>query len=158
MVVQQVPIADRVFTWPADAPQLIGSECSACGVIVFPRSTSCPRCAGDALRDRLLARTGTLWTWTTQGFLPKWPYTGTETEETFAPYLLGYVELPDEVRVETRIVDAAADSLWIGMPMELTIVVHRTDEHGNEIVSFAFRPSEGTRPSGGTQPSEGAQP
>jgi len=142
MAVQQVPIADGVFTWPADAPQLIGSECPACEVIVFPRAVNCPRCAADAPRDRLLARTGTLWTWTTQGFLPKWPYTGPETEDTFSPYLLGYVELPGEVKVETRIVGATPETLQIGMPMELTIVPHRVDDHGREVVSFAFRPSE----------------
>ena len=48
-----------------------------------------------------LARRGTLWTLTTQDFLPKEPYAGPETEDDFAGFLLGYVELPDGVIVES---------------------------------------------------------
>ena len=32
----QVPVAEGVFSWPADEPQLIGSRCSACGMVTFP--------------------------------------------------------------------------------------------------------------------------
>lgn len=137
---QQVPIADGIFTWPSDAPQLVGGRCADCGVITFPRQSSCPRCASEQTRDELLARRGTLWTWTTQGFLPKWPYAGPETDTTFAAYVLGYVELPGQVKVEARLVDVDLSELHIGMEMELAIVPFRTDERGNEIVAFAFRP------------------
>ena len=57
------------------------------------------------------------------------------------PYGVGYVELGDEVRVETRLTET--EGLRIGMDMELVLVPFRTDDDGNEVVTFAFRPVGG---------------
>ncbi len=73
----QVPIAEGVFTWPSESPQLIGSRCTACGIVTFPTQDSCPRCASTEMEEHLLPRTGRLWAWTTQEFPPPSPpYTG----------------------------------------------------------------------------------
>ncbi len=72
-----------------------------------------------------LADRGTLFTFTTQAFLPKEPYTGPETEENFAGYALGYVELPGEVMVETRLTESDPTKLRIGMPVQLVVVPFR---------------------------------
>ena len=140
-ITQQVPIDEGLFTWPSDEPRLVGSRCRACGVVTFPRRSGCPKCNREEMTETLLARRGTLWTWTTQGFLPKAPYAGPETEESFEPYTIGYVELPGEVRVETRLTENDPDRLEIGMEMELVGVPFRRDEDGNEIVTFAFAPA-----------------
>ena len=58
------------------------------------------------MSDVLLPRRGTLVTWTTQGFVPKLPYAGGETAETFTPFGVGLVQLGDEVRVEARLPQA----------------------------------------------------
>jgi uncharacterized protein len=143
----QVPIADGVFTWPppAEGPQLIGSRCRRCGTITFPRQHGCPNCTAEEMEDALLARRGTLWTWTTQGFLPKEPYRGPETEENYEPYTLGYVELPGEVKVETRLTERDPARLRIGMEMELVLFPFRREPDGTEIMGFAFQPVEGER-------------
>jgi uncharacterized protein len=67
------PIAAGLFTWPAAEPQLIGSRCSECGAQTFPAQAYCPRCASTSMSEVLLPRTGSLWTWTIQGFRPKSP-------------------------------------------------------------------------------------
>lgn len=136
-----VPVADRVFTWPSDEPQLVGSRCAACGTVVFPAQHDCPRCGADDMAEHLLPRTGTLWTFTTQEFLPKEPYAGPETEETFGGFALGYVQLDDEVMVEARLTERDPARLEIGMPMELVVVPFTTDADGNEVVTYAFRPA-----------------
>ena len=105
-----IPVAEGVFTWPADEPQLIGSRCTACGIVTFPAQDSCPRCAAMA------------------------------TGADFVPFGVGYVELPGEVKVETRLTEADPDVLRLGMEMELVIVPFRTDDEGNEIMTFAFGP------------------
>jgi uncharacterized protein len=136
----QVPVAEGVFTFPSDAPQLIGSRCEACGIVTFPAQDSCPRCASTTMAEQLLARRGQLWAWTTQDFPPPAPpYTG-PTGKHFVPFGVGYVELPGEVKVETRLTESDPDVLTIGMEMELTLVPFRTDADGNEVVTFAFRP------------------
>jgi uncharacterized OB-fold protein len=128
-----------VFTWPADEPQLIAGRCAACQAIAFPVATSCPRCGSTDVDEHLLPRRGTLWTWTTQGFLPKEPYASGETDETFRPYGVGLVQLGDEVRVEARLTEADPAKLDFGMEVELVVVPFR-DDGDTTVVTFAFKP------------------
>ncbi|UDY36664.1 Zn-ribbon domain-containing OB-fold protein [Dermatobacter hominis] len=141
--VAQVPFAPEVFTWPSDEPQLIGGRCADCGSVTFPRPPSCARCGSTSVDEHLLPRTGTLWTFTTQGFLPKEPYKGGETPESFVPFGVGLVQLGDEVRVESRLTENDPERLRIGMPLELVVVPFRTDPDGTEVMTFAFSPSTG---------------
>jgi uncharacterized OB-fold protein len=128
-----------VFTWPSDEPQLIGGRCGPCGAIAFPIPTSCPRCGTPGMEEHLLPRRGTLWTWTTQDFLPKEPYASGETDETFVPYGVGLVQLGDEVRVEARLTEADPAKLAFGMEVQLVVVPFR-DDGETTTVTFAFEP------------------
>ena len=136
----QAAFAPDVFTWPADEPQLIGGRCTSCEAVTFPHQGSCARCGSVGVDQHLLPRRGTLWTFTTQEFLPKEPYAGGETLETFRPYGVGLVQLGDEVRVEGRLTQADPQQLRIGMEVELVIVPFRTDPDGTEVLTFAFSP------------------
>ena len=136
----QIPVALGIFTWPSDEPQLIGGRCAACRIVTFPTQDSCPRCASIEMEEHLLSRRGRLWAWTTQDFPPPAPPYSGPAGKDFVPFGVGYVELPGEVKVETRLTVADPEVLEIGMEMELTVVPFRTDDDGNEIVSFAFRP------------------
>ena len=134
-----ISIDDRVFVLDADGPCLLGSRCTDCGALTFPPQDGCARCTGTAMEPVRLARQGALWTWTLQGFPPKAPpFAG--SLDPFVPFAVGYVELPGEVRVETRLTEHDPDVLQIGMEMELAVVPFRTDDDGNEVVTFAFRP------------------
>ena len=137
----QVPFAADVFTWPSSEPQLIGGRCAECRSVTFPRPTSCARCGSVAVEELLLPRRGTLWTFTTQEFLPKEPYAGGETPETFQPYGIGLVQLDDLVQVEGRLTTADIDVLRIGMEVELVVVPFRVDPDGTEVMSYAFAPT-----------------
>jgi len=136
----QRSIDTQLFEWPSDDPRLVGSECTACSVVTFPRQTSCPRCCGADVVPRRLGTSGRLWTWTTQEFLPKPPYALARSAGEFAPFRVGYVELPGEVLVESRIVAADDEPVVIGMPMRLTFVPLFTDAAGDEVICFAFEP------------------
>lgn len=124
-----VPIAADLWTDEPD-PRLIGAR-RADGEIVFPVPSGD---AADRVEPVALSRRGTLWSWTTQAFEPKEPYNG---PQPFEPFLIGYVELPGEVIVETRIVDAKPGDLAIGMPMRLAIV-----PFDDERSTYAFRPED----------------
>ncbi|WP_228004082.1 Zn-ribbon domain-containing OB-fold protein [Amycolatopsis sp. YIM 10] len=126
---------DSLFTKTQAGFALLGSRCSGCGAHTFPRQQGCPRCTGSAMEDVELARQGTLWSWTIQGFRPKPPYTGAEAHE---PYGVGYVELPGQLIVEARLVENDPALLEIGMPMELTFVPFRDDADGRPVYTFAF--------------------
>ena len=137
----RIPVAHGVFTWPPDEPRLIGSRCAACGIVTFPTQDSCPRCASTEMAAHLLSPRGHLWAWTTQEFPPPSPPYAGPTGAAFVPYGVGYVELGDEVRVEARL--TTTKELTIGIEMELVLVPFRTDDDGNEVVTFAFRPVGG---------------
>ena len=77
-----------------------------------------------------------------QGFPPKSPPYQGDTDN-FEPFGVGYVEIYDEVKVETRLTVADKEKLSIGMEMELTFVPLYVDEDGNEVITFAFAPVEG---------------
>jgi uncharacterized OB-fold protein len=135
-----VPVADGVFTWPSDAPQLIGARCAACRIVTFPAQQSCPRCASTEMAEHLLPRRGRLWAWTVQCFPPPSPPYSGPTGKDFEPYGIGYVELPGEVKVESRLTVADPAVLQPGTEMELVVVPFRTDDNGDEVVTFAFAP------------------
>lgn len=139
-------MAEGLFTWPSDAPQLIGSERE--GVISFPSRP------GEA--RRLLGRTGTLWSFTTQQFRPPSPpYDGDDTAQSFQPYAVGYVELPGELLVQARLTEVDPERLRIGQHMELTVVPYTTRPDGTEILTFAFAPVTGAQGSAGAGASGG---
>ena len=119
------PIAEGLWTDEAE-PRLIGGKHHTTGRIVFPM----PDGDAGAHYERLpLSRSGTLWSWTIQGFEPKAPYAG---PQPFMPYGVGYVELAGEVIVESRLTTTAG--LEIGMPMRLVI------ESFGDKTMFAFAP------------------
>ena len=76
-----LPLAEGLFTWPSDAPALIGTRCESCGEVTFPSHYGCPRCASEDMTTFELGRSGTVWTWTTQNFRPPPPNSG-ETDDT----------------------------------------------------------------------------
>ena len=121
------PLAPGIWTAEAE-PRLIGGR-GADGRICFPMPS------GDAAADfeaLPLSRRGTLWSWTVQRFEPKRPpYSG---PVPFAPFMLGYVELPGEVIVETRLEGIEAPE--IGMALELRIVPFDGDRS-----TYAFGPA-----------------
>ena len=121
-------IAQRLFVEEPEV-RLIGGRHRVTGRIVFP----CP--AQDAFDPTPLSPRGALWSYTVQRFRPKSPpYAG---PEVFEPFAVGYVELPGEVIVETRIVGVPFEDLRIGLPMIATTETF-IDASGVARVSYAF--------------------
>lgn len=130
-----------LFDWPAAAPALKASVCSDCGAMAFPQNNTCMSCGSDRVAIVLLPAEGTLWTYTTQGFMPKAPYDSDETAETFQPFAVGYIELPGALRIESRIPLREGKPLAIGMAMQLNFYTHRVDADGTAVISYQFVPA-----------------
>lgn len=81
------------------SPRLRGSRCEHCATVAFPASVSCQRCGGSDTTGLDLSTTGTVWTATIQRFPPKSP-PYVPPSGGFRPYAVGYVELPEGVKVE----------------------------------------------------------
>ncbi len=131
------PIAEGLFT-QGPKPRLVGGRNKADGRIVFPLPSGPEAERFDVVE---LKTEGTLWSFTVQRFRPKSPpYAGPDDEHSFKPYALGYVELPGEVIVESRIATDNFAALRVGQPMRLVTQAFGHDADGAEIVTFAFEP------------------
>ena len=110
---------------------LVGGRCPGCGAFYFPARSVCSRCLGGDVERVPLRGSGTLYTYTViHQSLPQF--------ET--PYILGYVDLDDNVRVAGQVVDVEADALELGM--RLTIHVEpREGADGEHVLWFRFRPA-----------------
>lgn len=81
-------------------PVLEGSRCADCGNVAFPlATTSCQRCGAEAMAAIGLGEVGRVWGYTVQRFAPKSP-PYVVPADGFVPFAVGYVELPEGVKVE----------------------------------------------------------
>jgi uncharacterized protein len=139
---EQRMIDERLAAIAGGEIQLLGSRCDHCGTVTFPQQNSCPRCTRDGTERHELARAGTLWSWTIQGFPPKSPPYG-GSADGFEPYGVGYVELGGEVRVEGILTTADPDQLAIGMTMHVVALPAAGHEHDG-LLTFGFAPGAGS--------------
>ena len=98
-------------------PQLRGSRCGDCSNVAFPASVSCQRCGGSDMTEIDLFGTGTVWTATIQRFAPKSP-PYIPPADGFRPFAVGYVELPEGVKVEA-LLDGDSPAELIGSEVVL---------------------------------------
>src|SRR5437763_14569065 len=112
-------------------PRLIGVRCAACGRHLFPRGPLCPYCVSDAVDEAHLSPNGTLWMWTAVTASPP----GYQGE---VPYGFGVVELPEGVRVISRLTEPDPSALTFGQSVTLQLVRLHTDDDGNDVVTWAF--------------------
>jgi len=124
------PVHDGLFQ--TDPPALLGTRCGDCGRSAFPRTPTCPYCGSTRVTDVLLSGSGTLWGWTTVSAPPP-GYRGE------VPFGFGIVELPEGVRVITRLT-APVDGYTFGMPLQLRIAPLHEDEDGTAVVTWEFGP------------------
>jgi uncharacterized OB-fold protein len=112
--------------------RLVGGRCSACSAVMFPLRKRCAACAGGQVARMLLPTRGTLWTYTVQRFMPPSPPYRDSTEN-FTPFGVGYVQLDDIVRVESRLI-GDPETFRIGMALQLVPLL---DTEGEPIFAFA---------------------
>jgi uncharacterized OB-fold protein len=92
--------------------RLIGQTCDDCGKSLFPRTGVCPACQSVNLSDSEMPDRGVLYSWSVVHVAPK-PWV--------TPYVIGYVDLPNHVRVFSHI-GGVPDGLQVDMPVQLEAV------------------------------------
>jgi uncharacterized protein len=103
---------DTAFFWQAGADDVLRVlGCGDCDRLVHPPVPRCRHCGSSSLAPRDLSGRATLWSWT-------------EVHQPFitwleVPYVVGIVALDEDedVHLTTRVIDADAAELAIGMPM-----------------------------------------
>lgn len=114
---------------------LCGTRCRSCGETTLCANAICPACGGDEVEHKPLSREGVLWTYTMVRHRPPGNY---QMPEPFKPFAMGLVDLPDGLKVLSR-VEVEPDVIRIGMPLRFHPFVLRRDEAGAEVVAFDFK-------------------
>jgi uncharacterized OB-fold protein len=134
---RKIPVREGLFiaSSPADGkPRLVGGKCSSCGEIIFPKLEICPNCQEEKIEEITLSRRGKIYSYTVVMQQPRPYYKGP------VPYGLGFVELPEGVRIETLFANCDPEALEIGDEVELIIDKLYDDDEGNELITYKFEP------------------
>jgi uncharacterized OB-fold protein len=137
-------ITEGLFRVDGERAVLFASRRRSSGVVKFPAERPELFDGDSDIQDDIepieLSTEGTLYTYTTQQFPPPLPYKGNRDPKVFTPYVVGFVELPEGVLVETLIVGATSEQLTIGQALVSTTSTLQTED-GKSLVTFAFRPA-----------------
>lgn len=124
------------FFWDAArAHKLVIQRCDTCSYYIHWPSVICPHCGSDALSPTEVSGKGTIFTYTIvhHVFAPVY------ADEV--PYSLAIVELDEQpgLRLLANILDCPNESLYIGMPVEVTF------QDLDNVTLPQFRPAPGAK-------------
>jgi uncharacterized OB-fold protein len=112
----------------ADGWRLVGGRCPACGACAFPKPPICHRCWSESVEAVDLSTRGTLYSYSVVHVGPApWKL----------PYVLGYVDLDDDVRVLAHIRAEPPARLAIGAVVDLAVAPVAIVD-GREVDDFVF--------------------
>lgn len=115
-------------------PHLLGNRCNSCGSVFFPQQHLCTACFQEGtMRECALSIKGKLYS-----------YTIVERESLAppgfsVPYAYGYVELPEGIRVLSKIIGWTPETLKIDAQVEMVLDPLREDSSGQKVMGFRFR-------------------
>lgn len=135
------------FTGEGDGFRLLGTRCSDCASVFFPREdTHCrnPGCPGGDLDEVTLSRRGRVWSYTDGRYRPPSPYVS-DPELPWEPYTLIAVELESErvVVLGQAVPGITVSDLTVGMEVEVVPGVLFEDTE-TTWTTWHWRPTEVT--------------
>jgi uncharacterized OB-fold protein len=113
--------------------RLKGGACRVCQALSFPKAQVCAECLSLEIDDRALSAQGELYAFSRVHLAPQgWD----------VPYIIGYVDLPEGLRVLAHI-DETHRAPHIGDTVSLGEGRVGADAKGNALTSYVFAPVNG---------------
>jgi len=140
MTATGTPAIDGWFTTGPE-PALLGSRCTTCGTVFFPRAGGTsgqgfcrnPACAGEEFEETELSRRGTIWSYTDAQYQPPPPYLA--RTDPYEPFALAAVELPEGLVVLGQVADGyGVADLRVGAEAELVVERLYADDTGERTI------------------------
>ncbi|ORT55097.1 zinc ribbon domain-containing protein [Streptomyces sp. CB03238] len=142
----RTPVVAGWFTDDGDGAgfRLLGTRCSACSAVFFPREDSfCrnPACVGGGeLRQVPLSKRGRVWSYTDGRYRPPAPYVS-DPAAVWEPYVLVAVELAAEAMVVLGQAAPGVGVADLAVGMEVEVVPGVLDEDGDTVwTTWHWRP------------------
>ncbi len=127
---ERVPVKEGIYTEDAPSGALVANKCNSCGQVFFPKAQFCLNCFGENVEDIVLSRRGKLYSYTT-GYMPSTHFA--------PPYAVGYVDMPEGVRVFAPL--KMVDEKPFAVNMEVEVSIEKLwEEGGKDFIGFRFRP------------------
>jgi len=132
---KKLPVREGLWT-SDEKPQLLGSQCHNCGEVFFPKRQDvlCSYCQSSSFKEINLSPRGKIYSYTVVMQRPPVYY------QAEVPYAIGFVELPEGIRVETLFTGGKLEDLRVGMEVEMLIDKLHTEEDGTEVYCYKFKP------------------
>ena len=129
------PAIDGWFTTGPE-PALLGSRCTTCGTVFFPRVVGfCrnPACDGDDVETVELSRRGRVWSYTDAQYQPPAPYVA--RTDPYEPFALAAVSLPEGITVLGQVADGyGVKDLHVGAEVELVVEPLNATDDGDLLI------------------------
>jgi len=130
-MITQVPFKEGLFEEVNGNQTLVGSKCQSCGQIFFPAISVCLNCISPSVQSIYLSHDGKLYTYTTVYIA---------SAHFQPPYTVGWIELPEGIRIFSQIRGWQEQPLKIGMDMQMSI--EKLWQDGDkEVIGYVFQPS-----------------
>lgn len=123
-----------LFREDGRSARLLASKCNVCGALAFPSRTVCAQCNGfDGQQIVELSEQGVLYAFAVVRQAPK---------QFPTPYVIGYIDTDDGVRVFTQITAADPSALRLGARMRsiVSVMAEPSDEGSGDRVTYTFEP------------------
>lgn len=125
----KIPIREGLFTGGTEG-DLVGFRCKACNHLLPPLTIVCFYCSGADLEKLPLSRKGTLYSYS----IVHQPH-----KHFSVPYFIGYVDLPEGIRIFSPLKQKEGRAFQVGMDMEL-VVEKLWSEGEDEVIGPKFQP------------------
>jgi uncharacterized OB-fold protein len=130
MMANRIPIREGVFMESPDGGTLLANKCKSCGQIFFPKAVLCLSCFNEDMEELKLSRMGKLYSYTI-GYMPSMHFE--------PPYAIGYVDMPEGVKIFAQLKMTTDKPFKIGMDMEV-VIEKLWQEDDSEIIGYKFKP------------------
>lgn len=125
-----IPIREGAFVEGPEGGILLANKCKSCGQVFFPKAVFCLTCFNEDVEELKLSRKGKLYSYTI----------GRMASSHFQPpYAIGYVDMPEGVRIFAPLKMTADKPFAIGMDVEV-LIEKLWQEDDNEIIGYKFKP------------------
>jgi len=125
-----IPFKEGLFEEVSGKWSLVGCRCKQCEKIIYPCREVCLNCLSEAMERFYLSRDGKLYSFT----IVHMP-----SEHFKPPYAIGWIELPEGIRIFSPIRNWQEHPLKIGMDMELDIE-NLWEEGEKKVIGYVFKP------------------
>jgi uncharacterized OB-fold protein len=127
---EKVPIREGAFVEGPEGGILMGNKCKSCGQVFFPKVVFCLTCLNEEMEELKLGRRGKLYSYAI----------GRMSSMHFEPpYAIGYVDMPEGLRIFAPLKMTEDKPFKVGMNME--VVIEKLWQEGdNEVIGYKFKP------------------